>query len=233
MVESRDWLWQFFFYIFVQNFREAFFRCLMSSPINNIVVHPMLRRSQTKGHLTDSALYRTSDSLDLISSVHTIIPALDPVQSTPTMATINQAMDRLSLTNLDTLNGETIPVMDFLEDFNRQVCLMSLEADQDKLETLVSLLAGADKSWYRSQCTRKTFMIHQTFVRWALYILFKFVKFLIRHLGLAIGNDQCVRWFSWTLRSLHPDIIKSYTKNFGCNIRGHRTSHGAPTDSFI
>ena len=45
------------------------------------------------------------------------------------------------------------------------------------------------------QCTRKTFMIHQTLVRWALYILF-------RHLGLAIGNVRCVRWFSWTLLSL-------------------------------
>ena len=31
-----------------------------------------------------------------------------------------------------------------------------------------------------------------------LYILFKFVKSLW-HLGLAIGNVWCVRWFSWTL----------------------------------
>ena len=31
-------------------------------------------------------------------------------------------------------------------------------------------------------CTRKTSMIHQTFVRWALYILFKYVKSLVRHL---------------------------------------------------
>ena len=46
------------------------------------------------------------------------------------------------------------------------------------------------------QCTWKTFMIHQTFARWALYILFKFVKSFIRHLGLAFGN---VWWFSWTL----------------------------------
>ena len=52
-----------------------------------------------------------------------------------------------------------------------------------------------------AQCTRKTFMIHQTFVRWALYILFKFVKSLIGHLGLAIGNVWCVRWFSWTLNA--------------------------------
>ena len=43
---------------------------------------------------------------------------------------------------------------------------------------------------------KKTFMVHQTFVWWALYILFKFVKSFIRHLGLAIGN---VQWFSWTL----------------------------------
>ena len=51
--------------------------------------------------------------------------------------------------------------------------------------------------WY--QCSQKTSMIHQTFVWWALYILFKFVKFLIRHLGLVIGNVRHVRWFSWTL----------------------------------
>ena len=46
-------------------------------------------------------------------------------------------------------------------------------------------------------------MIHQTFVWWALYtlyILFKFVQSLIRHLGLASGNVRCVRWFSWTLQ---------------------------------
>ena len=49
------------------------------------------------------------------------------------------------------------------------------------------------------QCSQKTFMVHQTFVWWALYILFKFVKFLIGHLGLAIGNVRHVRWFSLTL----------------------------------
>ena len=49
------------------------------------------------------------------------------------------------------------------------------------------------------QCTWKTSMIHETFVRWALYIVFKFVKSLIRHLGLATGNVRCVWWFSWTL----------------------------------
>ena len=46
------------------------------------------------------------------------------------------------------------------------------------------------------QCRRKTFMVHQTFVWWALYISYKFVKSPIRHLGLAIGN---VRRFSPTL----------------------------------
>ena len=56
------------------------------------------------------------------------------------------------------------------------------------------------------QCTRKTFMIHQTFVRWALCILFKFVKSLMGHLGLAIGNVRHVRWFSWTL-SCHHQLI--------------------------
>ena len=57
--------------------------------------------------------------------------------------------------------------------------------------------------WYalmQKQCSWKTFMVHQTFVQWALYILFKFVKSFIRHLGLAIGNVRHVRWFSWTLQ---------------------------------
>ena len=58
---------------------------------------------------------------------------------------------------------------------------------------------------YQNQCSRKTFMVHQTFVRWALiYILFKFVKSLIRHLGLAIGNVRRVRWISWTLQNSSP-----------------------------
>ena len=46
------------------------------------------------------------------------------------------------------------------------------------------------------QCSRKTFMVHQTIVRWASYILLKFMKSLIGHLTLAVGN---VRRFSWTL----------------------------------
>ena len=52
----------------------------------------------------------------------------------------------------------------------------------------------------RFQCRRKTCMVHQTFVWWALYIPYKFVKSPIRHLGLAIGNVWCVRRFSPTLR---------------------------------
>ena len=62
------------------------------------------------------------------------------------------------------------------------------------------------------QCTWKTFMIHETFVWWALYILFKFVKSLIKHLGLAIGNVRCVRWFSWILcPSVYPSLSKCST----------------------
>ena len=66
---------------------------------------------------------------------------------------------------------------------------------KDKLH--IAIWGRYATTWY--QYSRKTFMIHQTFVRWALYILFKFVKSLIRHLGLAIGNVRCVRWFLWTL----------------------------------
>ena len=52
------------------------------------------------------------------------------------------------------------------------------------------------------QCRRKTFMVHQTFVWWALYIPYKFVKSPIRHLGLAIGNVRRVRRFSPSLSQL-------------------------------
>ena len=63
---------------------------------------------------------------------------------------------------------------------------------------LILCLSCCECFWHSVcyRCTRKTFMIHQTFVRWVWYILFKFFKSLIRHLGLAIGN---VWWFSWTL----------------------------------
>ena len=50
------------------------------------------------------------------------------------------------------------------------------------------------------QCRWKTCMVHQTFVWWALYIPYKFVKSSIRHFGLAIGNVRCVRrFFAYTV----------------------------------
>ena len=64
------------------------------------------------------------------------------------------------------------------------------------------------------QCTWKTFMIHQTFVRWAFNILFKFVKSPIRHLGLAIGNVRCIRWFSWTLVQIPVMTTWNYQYSF-------------------
>ena len=54
-------------------------------------------------------------------------------------------------------------------------------------------------------------MVRQTFVWWVLYILYKFVKFPIRHLGLAIGNVwrfsptlQCR--FNWVNRPLEDTL---------------------------
>ena len=79
----------------------------------------------------------------------------------------------------------------------------------------------------KQQCTRKTFMIHQTFVRWALYILLKFVKSLIWHLGLAIGNVWHVRWFSWTLKQpcvvsiVTPRVTKGRTEIFKFDASTH------------
>ena len=69
----------------------------------------------------------------------------------------------------------------------------------------------------------KTFMVHQTFVRWALCILFKFVKSLVRHLGLAIGNIQCVRWFLWTL--MIPYKLFWYWQITAPALTGHMVLH--------
>ena len=62
------------------------------------------------------------------------------------------------------------------------------------------LIQVYENIYSKCQCTESrpiTFMVRQTFVWWVLYILYKFVKFPIRHLGLAIGN---VRRFSPTLQ---------------------------------
>ena len=62
------------------------------------------------------------------------------------------------------------------------------------------LIQVYENIYSKCQCTesrRITFMVRQIFVWWVLYILYKFVKFPIRHLGLAIGN---VRRFSPTLQ---------------------------------
>ena len=73
------------------------------------------------------------------------------------------------------------------------------------------------------QCSRKTFMVHLTIVRWALCILLKFIKSLIRHLALAIGNVRHVRRFSWTLpyfilvTIIATRVICSIGLMIGCN----------------
>ena len=84
------------------------------------------------------------------------------------------------------------------------------------------------------QCYRKTFMVHQTFVRWTLYILFKIVKSLIRHLGLAmemsdmtdVFHEHCLSsllkrcwpiniWTPWSRPNFLP---KDALKNVICKL---------------
>ena len=68
--------------------------------------------------------------------------------------------------------------------------------------THVNIKFGSVLPSVLTQCRRKTYMIHQTFVWWAVYIPYKFAKSPIRHLGLAIGNVQCVRcFFAYTVDS--------------------------------
>ena len=59
--------------------------------------------------------------------------------------------------------------------------------------------------WTENQRSRKSFMVHQTSVQWALFKLFKFMKSLIRHLSLAIGNVSDV-----------PDDFRQHWKSMYC-----------------
>ena len=74
------------------------------------------------------------------------------------------------------------------------------EYNQINRENTLSTVKIQCPNYYPYQhISRKTFIVYQTIVQWVLYILFRFVKSLIRHLGLAIGNVRHVWWFSWTL----------------------------------
>ena len=70
-------------------------------------------------------------------------------------------------------------------------------------------------------------MVHQTFVWWALYILYRLVKFPIRHLSPPIGNVRCVWRFSSALHIEHifenityitKKDIKVSCQNFGYQL---------------
>ena len=104
------------------------------------------------------------------------------------------------------LQGVAIVLKIIFENISLATCEIAFSWKPQNLthvkSTLILVKAWCHQATSHYQCTWKTFMIHQTFVRWALYILFKFVKSLIGHLGLAIGNVRCVRWFSWTLHYL-------------------------------
>ena len=97
------------------------------------------------------------------------------------------------------------------------------------------------------QCYQKTSIVHQTFAQWALYILFKIVKYLIRHWGLAIGNIRHVWWFSWALYWLYDSsgcfmylrfsLHFSNTQNrflLGCSfVDGMCIIHGGTSALFV
>ena len=134
----------------------------MSCPANNILpvslnnivtTHPLTRHQL-------SLLNKTS-----ANGSEAVIPEhcdCDTPTSTPAVTTsssqtlamsvnLNQALAKLSLGgNLNNFEGETSNVMDFLEDFDRQIRMSGLEKDQEKLDVLVSLLTESAKTWYRS-----------------------------------------------------------------------------------
>ena len=73
----------------------------------------------------------------------------------------------------------------------------------------------------KPQWRRKTFMVHHTFVWWALYILYKFVKSPIKHLVLAIRNagflpanfcNTCNRTFWPQVYQKHIKFTSIYTE---------------------
>ena len=70
------------------------------------------------------------------------------------------------------------------------------------IQGLVSLICLP----FANSCTA-SHSVTAKLVQWALYVLFKIVKSLMRHLGLAIGNFRHVRWFWWTLQPVTGIIL--------------------------
>ena len=56
------------------------------------------------------------------------------------------------------------------------------------------------------QCSRKTFMVHHSFVWWALYTPYKFVKSPIRHVALAVKSKMS--WVSDVFH-LHCNLLNT------------------------
>ena len=62
-------------------------------------------------------------------------------------------------------------------------------------------------SYTMHQCSWKTLWFIRHLSNVLYIIIFKFVKSLIRHLGLAIGNVRHVWWFSWTLMHVRQSEV--------------------------
>ena len=66
-------------------------------------------------------------------------------------------------------------------------------------ETKMNAVACAKMTMTMLQCRWKTFMVHETFVWWALYILYKFVKFSHQTFGPSHRKCRtCPTFFTYT-----------------------------------
>ena len=86
-------------------------------------------------------------------------------QNVPITTTMDQLIAKvagLNTTSVNPFDASTERVEDFLEDLDRHFRATNKEKDQDKLDTLVSLLAGKVRSWYRYQ-TEET---KNNYTRW-------------------------------------------------------------------
>ena len=81
---------------------------------------------------------------------------------------------------------------------------MSDEEPEDETRGDETFVHGGWTHW--SQCIWKTYMVHQTFVRWALHILHEFVESLVRCLDLAVRNVNRFLPTMWSLGNMPYDL---------------------------
>ena len=115
----------------------------------NIEPHAYNNRLRSAGNLKQKSI---SDIVQVDIPPVTTTKTTDN-QNVP-ITTMDQLIAKvagLNITSVHPFDASTERVEDFLEDLDRHFRATNKEKDQDKLDTLVSLLAGKVRSWYRYQ----------------------------------------------------------------------------------